>query len=429
MNWGMEMEILFGLLFGVLMVVGGIATFIFVGLLLLRVIGNKGLSLKSGAYWCWGIISIGAGVSLVLFIISFVTVFMIILSSPSVENDVEEAIVTHEPEVKTFTPEMQIESAVKDNQLEVTGTTNLPDATELVITLQNDKKESFDKAVSIKDGSFSMAAIPIEELQPGEQVLKISLSDKQPDSVLEVIGEEAELLTGPLLDHDHQLFVSANVTIPAERSPPSDVDGVKAEVTKVMDGLTLLVEIDGKEEEVSLSSVAVPAAKHSQNGEQPFGTEAFEFTSKTLEGKSVTIERESEEKDKDGGFLAYIWIEDVLFNRTLIEKGFAKVEESSTNTKYLDDFKLTEDKAKDKELGIWSIKNYVQEDGFKDPEQKQEKVASEAKKESKENKSVATTPAPKKDSEKLATAPKEEKPASTESKPKVQEETKTKAET
>ncbi|MBP1915415.1 hypothetical protein J2Z23_002396 [Lederbergia galactosidilyticus] len=78
------MEILFGLLFGVLMVVGGIATFIFVGLLLLRVIGNKGLSLKSGA--------IGAGVLLVLFIISFVTVFMIILSSPSVENDVEEAI-------------------------------------------------------------------------------------------------------------------------------------------------------------------------------------------------------------------------------------------------------------------------------------------------------------------------------------------------
>ena len=255
---------------------------------------------------------------------------------------------------------MQIESAVKDNQLEVTGTTNLPDATELVITLQNDKKESFDKAVSIKDGSFSMAAIPIEELQPGEQVLKISLSDKQPDSVLEVIGEEAELLTGPLLDHDHQLFVSANVTIPAERSPPSDVDGVKAEVTKVMDGLTLLVEIDGKEEEVSLSSVAVPATKHSQNGEQPFGTEAFEFTSKTLEGKSVTIERESEEKDKDGRFLAYVWIEDVLFNRTLIEKGFAKVEDSSTNSKYLDDFKLTEDKAKEKELGIWSIKNYVQ---------------------------------------------------------------------
>lgn len=42
MNWGMDLEIIFGILFTMLMVVGGIATFTFVILLLLRVIGNKG---------------------------------------------------------------------------------------------------------------------------------------------------------------------------------------------------------------------------------------------------------------------------------------------------------------------------------------------------------------------------------------------------
>ncbi|MBO0991432.1 thermonuclease family protein [Bacillus sp. SD088] len=413
------MDILFSLLFGILMVVGGIATFIFVGLLLLRAIGNKGLSIKSGA--------IGAGASLALFIISFVTFFMIILNSPSFENEVEEASVTDEQEVKTFTPEMQIQSAIKDNQLEVTGTTNLPDATELVITLQNDKGESFDQAVSIKDGSFSMDVVPIEELKPGEQAIEVSLADQQPDAVLEVIGEDAKLLIGPLLDDDQQLFVSANVTIPAERSPPSDVEGVKAEVTKVIDGNTILVQLDGKEEEVRMSSVAVPEAKHSKKGEQPFGTDALEFTSKSLEEKAVTLEFDDQEKDKDGRLLAYVWIEDVLYNNTLIEKGLAKLEESSDNTKYLDDFNKTQDKAKEKEIGIWSIKNYVQKNGFSDPEKKKEKVANKGKKESKEKKSIASTPAPKKDSEKMAKAPKEEKPASTETKPKVKEETKTQA--
>ncbi len=203
------------------------------------------------------------------------------------------------------------------------------------------------------------------------------------------------------------------------------MEGVKAEVTKVVDGNTILVQLDGKEEEVRLSSVAVPGAKQSQSGEQPFGTEAFEFTSKNLEEKPVTLEFDREEKDKEGRFLAYVWIEDVLFNKTLIEKGFAKVEDSSTNTKYLDDFNTMQDKAKEKEIGIWSIKNYVQENGFNHQEQKQKKAESKANKESKENKSVASTPAPKKDSEKLATAPKEKKPTKTEMKPKVQEETKT----
>lgn len=68
----------------------------------------------------------------------------------------------------------------------------------------------------------------------------------------------------------------------------------------------------------------------------------------------------------------------------MIEKGLAKLDESSDNTKYLDDFNKTQDKAKEKEIGIWSIKNYVQKNGFSDPEKKKEKVANKEKKESKE---------------------------------------------
>lgn len=56
-----------------------------------------------------------------------------------------------------------------------------------------------------------------------------------------------------------------------------------------------------------------------------FGKEASQFTSTPLAGKSVVLELDSRQSivDRYGRMLAYVWVENTLFNLTLIERGYA----------------------------------------------------------------------------------------------------------
>lgn len=98
---------------------------------------------------------------------------------------------------------------------------------------------------------------------------------------------------------------------------------------------------------------------------QPFGPEASQFAKETLEGKEVELEFDVSERDKYGRLLAYVWIDGKMFNEMLLEKGLARVAYVfAPNTKYVDRFYEIQKKAQKEGIGIWSIENYVQEDGF-----------------------------------------------------------------
>ncbi|WP_196237798.1 thermonuclease family protein [Calidifontibacillus erzurumensis] len=142
-------------------------------------------------------------------------------------------------------------------------------------------------------------------------------------------------------------------------------DGNLAVVTKVVDGDTIDVTFDNKEERVRLLLVDTPETKHPTKPVQPFGPEAYQFTKQTLEGKKVRLELDVSERDKYGRLLAYVWIDDKMFNEMLLEKGLARVAYVfAPNTKYVDRFYEIQKKAQKEGVGIWSIENYVQEDGF-----------------------------------------------------------------
>jgi len=150
---------------------------------------------------------------------------------------------------------------------------------------------------------------------------------------------------------------------------------IPAEVVGVIDGDTMRIIVNGKEETVRLLLVDTPETVHPTKPVQPFGPEASQYAKEMLTGKEVEIELDVRERDKFGRLLAYLYINGQMFNEMLLENGLARVAYVyPPNTKYVDRFKEIEKKAKQKEKGIWSIENYVTEDeGFN------EKVVKEIK--------------------------------------------------
>ncbi|PLT29007.1 thermonuclease family protein [Peribacillus deserti] len=143
------------------------------------------------------------------------------------------------------------------------------------------------------------------------------------------------------------------------------VKGLRGMVVHIVDGDTIDVKLtNGKNERVRMTLVDTPETKHPRLGVQPFGQEASEFTSKNLIAREVTLEMDAEERDQYGRLLAYIWVGDKLYNQILIDEGLARVAVYPPNTKYVDQFREAEKKARKAKKGIWSIEDYADEDGF-----------------------------------------------------------------
>lgn len=138
-------------------------------------------------------------------------------------------------------------------------------------------------------------------------------------------------------------------------------------VLKNIDGDTIVVKVEGREETIRLLCVDTPETQHPRLGVQPFGPEASDFAKTVLHpGKKIEVEPGINwGRDKYGRLLAYIYVEGEMFNEMLLENGLARVAYVyPPNTKYVDRFYEIQDKAKKEAVGIWSIENYATEEGF-----------------------------------------------------------------
>jgi micrococcal nuclease len=146
-----------------------------------------------------------------------------------------------------------------------------------------------------------------------------------------------------------------------------DSNLIPAEVIRVVDGDTVKIKVDGKEETVRLLLIDTPETVHPSKPVQPFGPEASSFTKELLTGKEIQLEMDIGERDKYGRLLAYIYVDGQMVNELLLKKGLARVAYVyEPNTKYVDDFYAIQKQAQQEEVGIWSIENYATDQGYKD---------------------------------------------------------------
>lgn len=127
---------------------------------------------------------------------------------------------------------------------------------------------------------------------------------------------------------------------------------VRATVTRVVDGDTVDVQIDGRTERVRLIGVDTPEVHGTA---EPYGAEASAFTKERLTGQEVSLELDAEARDRYGRLLAYVWVGDELFNATLVREGYAQVMTVPPNVKYADRFVALQQQAREAGAGLWGL--------------------------------------------------------------------------
>lgn len=127
--------------------------------------------------------------------------------------------------------------------------------------------------------------------------------------------------------------------------------------SKCVDGDTARVILNKEEIKVRFLAIDTPESVHPTKGEEPFGKETSEYTCEKLKNaKTILIEYdpESDKTDKYDRHLVWIYVDDILLQKDLIEKGYAKVAYLYGDYLYTDELKEVEEVAKKSGVGIWS---------------------------------------------------------------------------
>lgn len=125
-------------------------------------------------------------------------------------------------------------------------------------------------------------------------------------------------------------------------------------LSKCTDGDTAHFLIDGKDKTVRF--LAINAPEYTKEKE-PFGKEASEYVCDTLtNAKKLQLEFDdgSDETDKYGRVLAWVYADGTLLQRELVKQGLAEVKYIYGDYAYTDELKALEKEAKAKKLAMWS---------------------------------------------------------------------------
>ena len=133
-------------------------------------------------------------------------------------------------------------------------------------------------------------------------------------------------------------------------------DKIEASFVKCVDGDTFYLNINNEEKKVRLLAVDTPETKHPIKGEEDGGSTASEFTCNVLtKAKKIEIEYDpkSNKTDKYGRELVWLYIDNVLFQETLIKEGYAEVAYIYGKYQYVDSLCKIQTTSIKKKVGIW----------------------------------------------------------------------------
>lgn len=126
-------------------------------------------------------------------------------------------------------------------------------------------------------------------------------------------------------------------------------------VVRVVDGDTIVINMDGKDEKVRLIGIDTPESVHPDKTKNvPYGKIASEFTKKLLEEQKIWLEYDVQSHDKYGRILGYVYLDDKMVNKTLLQEGHAKIATFPPNVKYEAEFKKLQETAREEEKGLWA---------------------------------------------------------------------------
>ena len=130
-------------------------------------------------------------------------------------------------------------------------------------------------------------------------------------------------------------------------------DAIDAPVVDVIDGETIVVEVDGVRQSVRYLGIEAPT------GDDCFASEATAANASLVEGKTVRIERQATNVDPRGNWVRDVWAPTQdgryqLVSANLVAEGAAKARISEPNTRFSGWLMGGEAAAKAQGLGLWA---------------------------------------------------------------------------
>lgn len=172
------------------------------------------------------------------------------------------------------------------------------------------------------------------------------------------VGKFYEFFTPQTPSRKEAVQVFATPTIqPQVTSVLGDKNYQEANVIKVVDGDTIHVLLDNKDQTIRLIGVDTPETVDPRKKVQCFGKEASEFTKGKLSGKKVFLQNDVTQTniDKYNRLLRYVVLPDgTNFNKLLIQEGYAHEYTYDVPYQYQAEFKGAQKEAQEKNLGLWS---------------------------------------------------------------------------
>lgn len=139
-----------------------------------------------------------------------------------------------------------------------------------------------------------------------------------------------------------------------------NVIGVKEErilfnVSRVIDGDTIVVEKDGEEFRVRMIGIDTPETVHPKKDVEFFGIEASNKLKEMIENKEVELLPDPTQDDVDryGRLLRYVYLDDVDVNLEMIKQGYAFEYTYRVPYEKQGEYKEAQEYAKENNLGLW----------------------------------------------------------------------------
>jgi len=163
----------------------------------------------------------------------------------------------------------------------------------------------------------------------------------------------------------HDLLLEPQKSLPLQqpnqRTIPTPQD-TRPRVTRVIDGDTIIVLIDGVSEKVRLIGVDTPETLDQRKPVQCFGLEASAFTKIILNDAVVRLESDPSQNNRDryGRLLRYVFLindinkQEIFINKKIIAEGYGHEYTHRIPYHYRDDFKTAERTARENKTGLWA---------------------------------------------------------------------------
>lgn len=131
----------------------------------------------------------------------------------------------------------------------------------------------------------------------------------------------------------------------------------KVTLDKCVDGDTAKFVFDGEIKTVRFLSINTPEVAHGGNDAEAYGDEASEYTCNALtNAKSIKLQYDpkSDETDKYGRVLAWVFVDNQLLQEMLVREGLAEIKYVYDDYLYTSDLQSLEITAQESKIGMWS---------------------------------------------------------------------------